>query len=247
MKSTKQHLKVNRKILFQISKYGHIFGTFEHGVLQGLVLIASPDKETTTYFMVKDGIVHSLVIEMGLKPIYPFNIDPPYMQQHSVQSFVNNGIAFIGIFRNGKADGPVWYGMVAEPYIAQGFLYGQLNKKGKLTGDNIAYIYPDYLTALVGKFEDQKMKSARESTITQIICKDGIIQASFKKPQDDSVEFFYDPSNSKYMGAMPLVRDPYEKKNIELHESRIAGAGHGIFAIRNIPKGQVLIGFYNSF
>ena len=89
------------------------------------------------------------------------------------------------------------------------------------------------------------MKSARESTITQIICKDGIIQASFSKPQEDSVEFFYDPSNSKYMGAMPLVRDPYEKKNIELHESRIAGAGHGIFAIRNIPKGQVLIGSYN--
>ena len=195
--------------------------------------------------MVKDGIVHSLVIEMGLKPIYPFNIDPPYMQQNSVQSFINNGIAFIGIFRNGKADGPVWYGMVAEPYIAQGFLYGQLNKKGKLTGDNIAYIYPDYLTALVGKFEDQKMKSARESKITQIICKDGIIQASFSKPQEDSVEFFYDPSNSEYMGAMPLVRDPYEKKNIELHESRIAGAGHGIFAIRNIPKGQVLIGSYN--
>jgi histone-lysine N-methyltransferase SETD7 len=176
---------------------------------------------------------------MGLKPIYPFIIDPLHMQHNSVRSFTNNGIAFIGIFRNGKADGPVWYGMVGEPHIAQGFLYGQLNKKGKLTGDNIAYIYPDYVTALVGKFEDKIMKSGRESTITQMTCKDGIIQASFSQPAEDSVEFFYDPSNNKYMGAMPLVRDPYEKKNVELQESRIPGAGHGIFAIRNILKGQV--------
>jgi hypothetical protein len=81
----------------------------------------------------------------------------------------NNGVGYLASFRNGRIDSPVWFGMVGEPVVAQSFLYGQLNKKGKLTGDDIAYIYPDYLTALVGKFEDKTMKSGRESKIVQVI------------------------------------------------------------------------------
>lgn len=56
------------------------------------------------------------------------------------------GIGFLSKFKNGIPDGPVWMGLIGEPIIGQGFLYGKLNKKGKLTGDEIAYIYPDYLT-----------------------------------------------------------------------------------------------------
>ena len=136
-----------------------------------------------------------------------------------IEKLSREGISFIGLFKNGKVEGPVWYGLVGEPHVGQGFLYGELNKKGKLTGNDISYIYPDYLTSMTGTFEDTLMK--------------------FTKSSNNSVIYFYDPPTNELLGLMPLVRDPYEEKTIELQESSIPGAGHGLFAIRNIPKGQV--------
>jgi hypothetical protein len=56
------------------------------------------------------------------------------------------------------------------------------------------------------------------------------------------VAFFYDPPSNESLGSpsMLLVRDPYEKKTVELQESLIPGAGHGIFAVRDIANGQVV-------
>ena len=105
---------------------------------------------------------------MGLKPRYPYVVDMAHAQSHRMHILANNGVGYMGSFRNGRIDSSVWFGMVGTPVVGQGFLYGQLNKKGKLTGDDIAYIYPDYLTALVGKFEDTIMKSGRESKIVQV-------------------------------------------------------------------------------
>ncbi len=126
------------------------------------------ERDTTTYFIAKDGIAHSLVVEMGLKPRYPYIVDMTHAQFNRMRILANNGVGYLGSFRNGRIDSPAWFGMIGEPMVAQGFLYGKLNKKGKLTGDDIAYIYPDYLTALVGKFEDTIMKSGRESKIVQV-------------------------------------------------------------------------------
>lgn len=36
-----------------------------------------------------------------------------------------------------------------------------------------------------------------------------------------------------------LVRDPYELKTVEVKVSSIPGSGHGLFAARDILKGQV--------
>ena len=156
-----------------------------------------------------------------------------------IEKLSREGISFIGLFKNGKVEGPVWYGLVGEPYVGQGFLYGKLNKKGKLTANDISYIYPDYLTSMTGTFEDTLMKNARESKVTQVTCKSGLLRLKFTKRSNNSVIYFYDPPTNETLGSMPLVRDPYEEKTIELQESSIPGAGHGLFAIRNIPKGQV--------
>ena len=225
----------------RVSPFGQIFGTFEHGLLQGPVIIHSPLHDSTTYFIAKDGIAHSLVVSVGLKPIYPYVEDPKSAAVSTIREMANKGIGYMGMFRNGKPEGPAWYGMVGEGVFGQAFLYGQPNKKGKLTGDNIAYIYPDYITALVGKFEDKIMKAAREAKITQVSCQDGLIQAKFSQPDEGSAIFFYDPPSNTSMGSasMLLVRDPYEKKTVELQESLIPGAGHGLFAVRDIPNGQV--------
>ena len=161
------------------------------------------------------------------------------LQDGRIKELRDNGIGFLGLFKNGKLDGPVWHGLIGEPVLGQGFLYGHLNKKGKLTGDDVAYIYPDYVTSLVGQFEDKIMKSARESKITQLTCVDGLIQAKFSRPAENSVSFYYDQATNETLGTMLLVRDPYEAKTVELKDSLIPNAGQGIFAIRDIPRGQV--------
>ena len=52
------------------------------------------------------------------------------------------------------------------PIRNDGWLYGNVNKKhGPFTGDNIAYIYSDLKTALVGTFNDSVMIAARETKI----------------------------------------------------------------------------------
>ena len=38
-----------------------------------------------------------------------------------------------------------------------GCVVGPVNEEGALTGDNIAYLYPDFHTALLGHFNDGQL------------------------------------------------------------------------------------------
>ena len=52
---------------------------------------------------------------------------------------VRPGFGFIGRFKNGQVNGPFWAGM-----IGGGYIHGNSNEEnGLITGDDIAYIYPD--------------------------------------------------------------------------------------------------------
>ena len=43
-----------------------------------------------------------------------------------------------------------------------------MDESGELTGDNIAYIYPDYKTALRGRFEAGVLVEAQEAEVTGV-------------------------------------------------------------------------------
>ena len=47
-------------------------------------------------------------------------------------------------------------------------MVGRVNRTGHLTGIRIAYIYPDYATAMVGTFKDGIMLSGQEAEITGV-------------------------------------------------------------------------------
>jgi len=229
--------------------FGQIVGTFEHGLLQGPVVTYSPKRDRPMYFILKDGVIHSLVISIGMKPIYPLVEIPKYAIMDKIKALPEIGLGYLGLFRNGKAVGDAWYGLVGEDVIGQGFLYGHPDKKGSLTGDNIAFIYPDHLTALVGRFEDKFMKSAKEARITQVTCQDGLIQARFSQPVENSAIFYYDPPNNESMAspALMTVRDPLEKRTVEVYESLLPNSGEGLFAVRDIPQGQVRIFYFLNY
>ena len=54
----------------------------------------------------------------------------------------DRGIGFFGKFLNGRKTGKVMIGLIGEPIVGQGFLFGQVDKNGQLTGKDNAYIYP---------------------------------------------------------------------------------------------------------
>jgi hypothetical protein len=54
-------------------------------------------------------------------------------------------------------------------------MHGKFNNDGRATGDHLASIYPDMETALLGKFEDFVMKSARETEVREAKCDQGLM------------------------------------------------------------------------
>ncbi len=63
-----------------------------------------------------------------------------------------------------KSSGLAWEQFGEDPLT--GYVYGKFTP-GNVTGYNIAFVYPDMRTALVGQFKDKKMVSARASRITK--------------------------------------------------------------------------------
>lgn len=71
-------------------------------------------------------------------------------------------IHFISAEPNAKGISWKYYG----PNDNEGWIYGSLNEKSEFTGNKIAYIYPNFKVALLGKFMKEFMLEAREVRIT---------------------------------------------------------------------------------
>ena len=61
---------------------------------------------------------------------------------------LNHELSFIAVFKDGVPSGYCWKGLLGGAWVV-----GYADENGELTGDDIAYIYPDFKTAFVGKFE----------------------------------------------------------------------------------------------
>ena len=85
-----------------------------------------------------------------------------------------------------------------EELFHSGYFYGKINDKNLLEGNNIAFVYPDFETALVGKFVDEvdndeiKMISAKEAKIVAFKCQNGLVDLKIKSKSDSPI-FKYDP------------------------------------------------------
>ncbi len=65
--------------------------------------------------------------------------------------------------------------------------YRPLDEEGRLSGDEIAFVYPDLKTALVGKFEGSLMISARERKIVAEKCGNGIKRIKFSEIRSEDI------------------------------------------------------------
>ena len=124
-----------------------------------------------------------------------------------------------------------------------------VNENGLVTGDDLAFIYPDGITALRGKFENTYMKKAKHVEVKEYACNDRglLIATKFTEPLSSN-EFFYDPCTNESWGAgnNKYIQDPYELKNVKLATSSVANSGEGIFTRRDLPKFKPA-SFYSLF
>ena len=161
----------------------------------------------------------------------------------NLEKQVDLGTHFFGRFRNGQVVGPFWIGL-----IRNGYIHGIADDNGKATGNDIAFIYPDGVTALKGYFENRFMKKAKNVDVEEYACDDSgmLVVKQFSEPLSEE-EYFYDPPTNESFGGGPYhIKDPYEDKTVELAPSKVPLGGDGVFLKRDIPHGRISC-FYSLF
>ena len=218
-----------------IPRFQMFQGFFVEGKFEGPLVIALEDGRFLNT-RAKNNVIHSLSVILGHAP----NSVPEDELQLTPGKSVP-GIGFLGSIRNGKPSGNVWLGL-----LGGGYLHGKLDSEGGLTGDSVAYIYPDHETVLFGSFENGVMKAAREVEIEDVVCdeENGIPLVKFSLPDERSPFFRFDPASNEAFGRNPHLRDPMEAKQVEVRCSNVPNSGEGVFALKDLDVGDK-IAFYS--
>ncbi|MBN3298336.1 SETD7 methyltransferase, partial [Amia calva] len=143
------------------------------------------------------------------------------------------------IFKGQYKDNNRW-GVCWIYYPDGGSVVGEVNEDGEMTGNKVAYVYTDGRTALYGKFIEGEIIEARLATL---------LSEENGRPhfelQPGSPVFTYDKSTSSCIAVNGLLPDPYETQRVYVADSRIKGAGEGLFAKIEAEPNTVMA-FYNG-
>ena len=147
-------------------------------------------------------------------------------------------VVTIGAFHGGRPNGLTW--QWRSKRILDGFLYGKVNDEGKFTGDDITFIYPDFLTGLTGSFVNGVLEHATAVNIVAERCVAGIKELKFEASSEENVSWKREEANATYIGQHPKVMDPHEKKSVYVDQSFIPRSKEGVFAVRKFLPGHLI-------
>jgi len=243
MSSNKKLAKVQGKCLLKLRDGRNLIGSWQNGRRNGQGSISSSYLDNLGVRMLTgnycDGVLN------GIGKIH-----------------MNDGSIREGWFCQGRADGPfkgvvkgsglVWLGHYADgvpvgtcwqAVLGDAWLVGQLDSLGQMTGSEIAFVYPDLKTALVGEFKDGELVLAFSSTIKSVQEKAGILIPSFEKNYEN--EFRQWPSTKLEVTCPLHLRDPYEDQQVEVCTSQVSGSGDGLRTKVDIPA-DTLVAYYHG-
>ena len=150
----------------------------------------------------------------------------------------------IGTFINNIPQSFIWQSRSMRRL--EGFLYGQADHKGKMTGNKVTFIYPDLLTGLRGSFVNGVLQSARAVDIVGERCTGGMKELKLRASTTNSdIVWNKVVTNDTFVGQHPRIMDPHERKSVYVGASRIDGAGEGLFARRIFSPGD-LVSYYSG-
>ncbi|CAB4056692.1 SETD7 [Lepeophtheirus salmonis] len=133
-------------------------------------------------------------------------------------------------------------------YKLDGWFYGQTDGSGNFMKDRTYFLYPDFRTALIGTFEDQRLIHGVETKASHFRCRNGILELKLSPPKNDSPIYKHIERSRHTLSHNPILRDPLEKRNVYVGSGRlIPETSHqdSLFAKRNIPPFN-LISYYGG-
>ena len=145
----------------------------------------------------------------------------------------------IGTFVRNIPTGLTW--QWRSKRMAEGFLYGEVDRRGQFTNGEVVFVYPDFLTGLRGKFLHGVLVDATAVDIVGERCKGGIKEILVEPiARDADVKWERMEANHWFIGQHPQVTDPYEKKSVYVKRSLIPGSEEGLFARRAFLPGDIV-------
>ena len=147
-------------------------------------------------------------------------------------------LATFGYYSHGVPVG-IWWKIID----GGGTVVGEVDQDGYLTGPDIAYLYPDFKTALLGQFEDGELIQAQAVTLECVLEEDRLLIPLFSEPEGPM--YTREISELHRMTSTPLLPDPYEQEWVQVKESTVYGANEGLFARKDVSEGTILA-FYNG-
>eukprot|EP00439_Symbiodinium_sp_Y106_P012257 s406_g1.t2 len=138
-----------------------------------------------------------------------------------------------------------------------GCVVGAVDAEGEHSGDEILYVFPDGLTALVGSFNDgvfvrgryarlqaPLVRPARESDLEDLLSADVDFPAfALVKEIRDFVH--RDVSTRETLSAQPMIPDIFELERVTVSQSGLKEDMEGLFAKRPLRAGE-LCSWYNG-
>jgi len=195
-------------------------GEWVNGLLNGEVKDHGFNQSWTEGYY-RDGVPHGFFREFG----------PRSNLKHILRRF---GRHYRGVLR-----GWFWQGH----YDNSGWTVGRVDDKGELTGDDIAYIYPDMKNAIKGKFHNCGLVEGHMCELIGCYEENDVFIPVFSQPSGQTYE--YEEPSIRNIANNPLLREPWEAERSEVKESLLPQGGEGLFAKRDIERREV-VALYNG-
>ena len=133
-----------------------------------------------------------------------------------------------------------WYAVVFiwDNFQGGGWLTAIVDSNGVFSGSQVAFVYSDLETALVGSWEEGSMVAASPAILTSVNLVAGILEPTFTI-ECGRPTVGLSISTETSVGASPLIGDPYEGRVCKVEVSKVEGGGEGLYALRDLRPGEV--------
>ena len=128
-------------------------------------------------------------------------------------------------------------------YDNSGYTVGKVDDSGELTGDDIAYIYPDFQMAIRGKFIEGELIEGYQCEVVGCYEDCGIMVPVFSECSGPAYEF--ENPSIRNIALNPLLRDPWEDTRVYVSGSGLPQGGEGLFAKKDFGEKEV-VALYNG-
>jgi len=126
-------------------------------------------------------------------------------------------------YRNGVMTGQFWRGSLGGGYTTG------VAENNEISGESIAYIFPNLEDAIFGQFMKGKLVSGKSVKISEVTIQNGIAVPNFSDPvcKENQIR---DIATAYQISTTPLTPDSLEHSRVEVKKSDHEDAGEGLFA-----------------